>query len=105
MLPFYIKFIVISFTSKQLYPVLLARAEHSWVTRCIAKHTLYRNAWFAGALVLAVHTYSCMFMHVCVYMRMCMCASPPSREHGAVERMRNVGVEEVREGGKGQPGG
>jgi len=27
-----------------------------------------------------------------------MCASPPSREHGAVERMRNVGVEEVREG-------
>lgn len=47
-----------------------------------------------------------MFMHVCVYMCMYMCASPPSREHGAVERMRNVGVEEVRrvEGG-GQPGG
>lgn len=42
-----------------------------------------------------------MFMHVCVYVCMCMCASPPSREHGAVERMRNVGVEEVREGGKG----
>jgi len=34
-----------------------------------------------------------------------MCASPPSREHGAVERMRNVGVEEVREGGKGATGG
>lgn len=46
-----------------------------------------------------------MFMHVCVYMCMYMCASPPSREHGAVERMRNVGVEEVREGGRGQPGG
>lgn len=30
-------------------------------------------------------------------MCMCMCASPPSREHGTVERMRNVGVEEVRE--------
>lgn len=46
-----------------------------------------------------------MFMHVCVYMCMCMCASPPSREHGAVERMRNVGVEEVREGGGGAAGG
>lgn len=48
-----------------------------------------------------------MFMHVCVcvYMCMYMCASPPSREHGAVERMRNVGVEEVREGGRGDSRG
>lgn len=49
--------------------------------------------------------YSRMFMHVCVCMCTCMCASPPSREHGAVERMRNVGVEEVREGGRGTAGG
>lgn len=33
-----------------------------------------------------------------------MCASPPSREHGAVERMRNVGVEEVRESGRRREG-
>lgn len=37
----------------------------------------------------------CTRVHVYMY----VCASPPSREHGAVERMRNVGVEEVREGG------
>ena len=46
-----------------------------------------------------------MFVHVCVCMCTCMCASPPSREHGAVERMRNVGVEEVREDGRGTAGG
>lgn len=39
--------------------------------------------------------YACMCTCVCAYMY--VCASPPSREHGAVERMRNVGVEEVRE--------
>lgn len=37
-------------------------------------------------------------------MCVCVCASPPSREHGAVERMRNVGVEEVREDGRGAVG-
>jgi len=33
-----------------------------------------------------------------------MRTSPPSREHGAVERMRNVGVEEVRNDGRGAVG-
>lgn len=79
--------------------------RHSWVTRCIAKHTLYRNAWLAGALVLAVQTYIYACVGVCVHVHVYMCASPPSREHGAVERMRNVGVEEVREGGRGAVGG
>lgn len=50
----------------------------------------------------------CMCVYVCTRMCICMRASPPSREHGAVERMRNVGVEEVREGERrrrGQSGG
>lgn len=34
---------------------------------------------------------------MCTRVHVYVCASPPSREHGAVERMRNVGVEEVRE--------
>lgn len=42
---------------------------------------------------------------LCMCARVCTCASPPSREHGAVERMRNVGVEEVREGGPGGQSG
>jgi len=45
--------------------------QDSWVTRCIAKHTLYRNAWFTGALVLAVHVrvYARVgvYVHVHVY--------------------------------------
>lgn len=63
--------------------------------------------------MLAVHVQSYVCVSVYVYVCMCICmrASPPSREHGAVERMRNVGVEEVREdekrrgGERGQSGG
>lgn len=46
-----------------------------------------------------VCVYVCVYVHVYIYIHIYMCASPPSREHGTVERIRNVG-EKVREGEK-----